>query len=98
MNKLVLAIAVLLSIPALIKAQIDTNTVVYSWKLDESFSNHIRIPVDTLLDNFQNQNPIYRNFTSASTLGNYSQPAQSNVFTERDRNRNLPSSIPSTLI
>ena len=48
MNKLVLAIMVLLSIPALIKAQIDTNTVVYSWKLDESFSNHIRIPIDTL--------------------------------------------------
>lgn len=87
MNKLVLAILVLLSIPALIKAQIDTNTVVYSWKLDESFSNHIRIPIDTLLDNVQNQNPIYRNYTSATTLGNYSQPAESNVFIERDRNQ-----------
>jgi len=68
MNKLVLALAVLLSIPALIKAQIDTNTVVYSWKLDESFSNHIRIPVDTMLDNIQNQNPIYRNYPFSGSL------------------------------
>jgi len=87
MNKLVLTITVLFSIPALITAQIDTNTVVYSWKLDESFSNHIRIPIDTLLDNIQNQNPIYRNYTSATTLGNYSQPAESNVFIERDQNQ-----------
>jgi len=87
MNKLVLAIMVLLSIPAMIKAQIDTNTVVYSWKLDESFSNHIRIPVDTLLDNVQNQNPVFRDYTSVITLGNYSQPSESNVFVERDRNQ-----------
>jgi len=87
MNKLVLAIAVLFSIPALINAQIDTNTVVYSWKLDEYFSNRIRVVVDTSLDNFQNQNPIFRNYTSVSTLGNYGQPSQSNVFIERDRNQ-----------
>jgi len=87
MNKLVPAIAVLISLPALINAQIDTNTIVYSWKLDEYYANHIRVAVDTALENFQNQNPIFRNFTSVSTLGNYGEPAESNIFTERDRNQ-----------
>jgi hypothetical protein len=85
MNKLVLTLSVLLCMPTLIKAQIDTNTVVYSWKLDEYFANHLRVPVDTTLDNFQNQNPVFRNYTSVSTLGNYSEPSESNVFVERDR-------------
>jgi hypothetical protein len=87
MNKVVLAIAVLISFPTLINAQIDTNTVVFSWKLDDDFANHIRVVVDTSLENFQNQNPIFRNYTSVSTLGNYGQPSISNIFTERDRNQ-----------
>jgi len=87
MNKLVLALMILVGIPALISAQIDTNTVVYSWKLDDQYASRIRVDVDTLLDNFQNQNPLFRNFTSVSTLGNYSQPSESNIFTERDHDR-----------
>jgi hypothetical protein len=87
MNKLVLAMAVFFCIPALIYAQIDTNTVVYSWKLDDHFASRIRVDVDTLLDNYHNQNPVYRYFTSVSTLGNYSQPAFSNVFAERSHDQ-----------
>jgi len=86
MNKLVLAIAVLAFLPALINAQIDTNTVVYSWKLDEYYSSRIRVDVDTALDNFQNQNSVFSNYISVSTPGNYGAPLQSNVFTERGLN------------
>jgi hypothetical protein len=87
MYKVVLAIAVLIFFPALINAQIDTNTVVFSWKLDEYFANHIRVVVDTSLENYQNQNPIFRNYTSVATLGNYGQPSISQVFAERDHNQ-----------
>jgi hypothetical protein len=67
--------------------QIDTNVVVYSWKLDESMANRIRVDVDTLLDNFQKYNPIFRNFTGTETLGNIGLPAQSIVFTEQPENQ-----------
>jgi hypothetical protein len=40
--------------------------------------------VDTLPDNFQIHNPIFRNYISAATLGNYGLPASSNVFSQRN--------------
>jgi hypothetical protein len=86
MKKLLLAISVILCVATTVIAQIDTNIVVYSWKLDESFSNRIRVDVDTALDNFQKYNPIFRNYTGVETLGNYGLPAQSIVFTERPQN------------
>src|SRR5512145_2478694 len=86
MKKLLLAISVFLSLQEICIAQIDTNIVVYSWKLDESLANRIRVTVDTALDNFQQYNPLFRNYTGAQTLGNYSLPAQSIVFTERPQN------------
>ncbi len=36
---------------------------------------------------FKTKIPFTGIITSASTLGNYSQPAESNVFIERDRNQ-----------
>lgn len=86
MKKLLLALSVIFCIQTTIVAQIDTNVVVYFWKLDESFANRNRARVDTALDFFQQNNPIHRNFTGAQTLGNYGLPAQSIVFTERPQN------------
>jgi hypothetical protein len=84
MKNLLLAIlsAIYFSLPCI--AQIDTNVVVYSWKLDESLANRLRVDVDTLLNNSQVYNPVFKNYTAVQTLGNYGQPAQSAVFTERD--------------
>jgi hypothetical protein len=84
MNFRIPAILYLFFIPALSMAQIDTNTVVYSWKLDPTFSNRQRVAVDTALDNFEIRDPLLKKYTSFSTLGNLSQPAESNIFTERD--------------
>lgn len=67
-------------------AQMDTSSVVYSWKLDQHFVNQERVEVDTNLEMFQMQNPALQKYTSVSTLGNYSLPTISNIFTERERN------------
>lgn len=91
MNKPVLAFIILCCIPSFVQAQIDTTTVVYAWKLDENFSAHLRAPVDTALEGFQQYDPI-ASYTSVSKLGNYGQPSRANVFTERDtRSEFLPS-------
>jgi hypothetical protein len=66
--------------------QIDTTTVVYSWKLDESYANRLRVDVDTMLNGIQLYNPIFGKYTAAQTQGNYSQPAQSLVYNERPEN------------
>ena len=92
MRKLLLAIAFLICLisPVLAQlAQIDTNIVVYSWKLDESLANRIRTDVDTSLAGFQKYNPVFRNYTSVQTLGNIGLPAQSAVYSERPDNEFL---------
>ncbi|HLO58068.1 MAG TPA: putative porin [Bacteroidales bacterium] len=86
MKKPLLAITVLIlfSGPVLAQlAQIDTNTVIYSWKLDESLANRIRTDVDTNLADFQRYNPVFRNYTGVETLGNFGLPARSIVYSER---------------
>lgn len=87
MKKLLLAsvLSVIWLFPALgqLESKIDTNTVVYSWTLDHTLANKIRVDVDTLLEQFQVYNPVFTLYTSPQTLGNYGQPAQSMVFTER---------------
>jgi hypothetical protein len=86
MKKPLLAITVLFLIsgPVLAQlAQIDTNTVIYSWKLDESLANRIRTDVDTNLTDFQHYNPVFRNYTGVETLGNFGLPARSIVYSER---------------
>lgn len=84
MSKILLAIFLAASASLPVCAQIDTNTVVYSWMLDESFSKRIRVDVDTTLDNFHNYNPVFRKYTSVQTLGNYSLPAISTIYTEQN--------------
>lgn len=90
MRKLLLAILFITPLFLPVTAQIDTNTVVYSWMLDESFSNRIRVEVDTLLDNFQNYNPVYRKYTAVQTLGNYSLPSVSAIYSERTYREFIP--------
>jgi hypothetical protein len=87
MKNLLLTIVLIISFVFSVAAQIDTNVVVYSWKLDESLANRIRVDVDTALDNFQQYNPVFRNFTGVETLGNVSLPSQSMVFAERPDNQ-----------
>jgi hypothetical protein len=83
MKKRLPAIIAFLCLPLIASAQIDTTVLVYAWKLDARFAKHIRTEVDTSLNNFQNYNPVYRNYTGAATLGNFGLPSQSIVFTER---------------
>ncbi len=87
MRKTLLAFAFFFCHLIQVIAQIDTNVVVYSWKLDESLANRIRVDVDTALDNFQKYNPAFICFSGVETLGNISLPAQSLIFTERDANQ-----------
>jgi hypothetical protein len=83
MKNLLLAILLFTLAPALLNAQIDTTVVVFSWKLDEFYAKRLRETVDTSLENFQIQNPVFRQYTGVATLGNFGLPAQSIVYNER---------------
>jgi len=87
MKNLLLAILLTSLTPAMLHAQIDTTVVVYSWKLDDLYTKRIRTTVDTALDNFQNYNPVFRQYTGVATLGNIGLPAQSIVYSERPQNQ-----------
>src|SRR5512147_1958745 len=89
MRKLLLVISLITGISYSGIAQIDTNLVVYSWKLDQSLANRLRVDVDTLLDNFQQYNPAIKKFTGIQTLGNFGQPAISIVYPEREESEFL---------
>ena len=80
-----IAILILLSLfPLHHYAQIDTSQVLYSWKLDAYNVTKIPEIIDTNLAGFQLDNPIMRDYISASTLGNLSSPAISNIFVDRN--------------
>ncbi|MBN2482440.1 MAG: hypothetical protein JXB19_11930 [Bacteroidales bacterium] len=66
---------------------VDTSTVIYSWTLDRCYIDLERVEVDTNLETFQVRNPALQNYTTVSTLGNYSLPTISNLFTERERDQ-----------
>jgi hypothetical protein len=72
-----------LNLDLLAQIEHDTNTVIYSWKLENNFSTPVEVPVDTVLDNFQILYPIYKISQSNSYLGNFGSPYISNVFTDR---------------
>jgi hypothetical protein len=79
------AILILLSLLSLrLFAQLDTSQVIYSWKLDPYSITRLPEKIDTNLAGFQIDNPIRRDFISASTTGNTGAPAISNIFTDRD--------------
>jgi hypothetical protein len=86
MKKLLLALSVILCITKTGLAQIDTNVVVYAWKLDDSYANRIRVDVDTALENSQQYNPIFRNSFGAATLGHFGLPSLPIVYNERPQN------------
>jgi hypothetical protein len=80
-----LAIPILIALFSLpLYAQIDTSLALYSWELDAYHIDKLPASVDTNLAGFQIQNPIMRNYISASTLGNLSSPSISNIFTDRN--------------
>jgi hypothetical protein len=84
MKNLLPAMLVFFSSFVTTRAQVDTTSVVNAWKFDSYYTQRIPVTVDTVLDDFQRHSPLFRNFTSVSTLGNYGLPAISNVFTERE--------------
>lgn len=74
----------LLAAKITVNAQIDTSLVIVSWKLDPYYIEKIPAELDTNLKGFQIDNPIYKEYISATTLGNLSAPSISNIFTDRD--------------
>jgi len=67
----------------ILKAETDTLAVMSSWTLIKNYSLKKNAEVDTLLESFQNQNPIFRHSISNAYLGNLGSPAISNVYTDR---------------
>jgi hypothetical protein len=61
----------------------DTLAVMSSWTLIKDYSLKKNAEIDTLLESFQNHNPIFRNSISNSYLGNLGSPSISNVYTDR---------------
>ena len=67
----------------------DSSVVVYSWKLTDNYTEMKRVPIDTLLNDFQIFNPIFIHSISNSYLGNLGSPALSNLFFERVESNNF---------
>ncbi len=84
-KQILMAILLTAGLPWL-RAQVDTSTVVYSWKLGAFFADREQVSVDTSLMGFQRSGTPLAGYSSVSWLGNYGLPAISNVFTERDQN------------
>lgn len=61
----------------------DTNAPIFSWKLENELSSPVEVPIDSVLDNFQIVNPIFKISPSNSFLSNIGSPVISNVFTLR---------------
>lgn len=72
----------------LICAQVehDSNTVVYSWQLENNFSTPVEIPIDSVLDNFQTLLPIYKISTGNAFLSNFGSPFLPYVYSQRNYN------------
>jgi hypothetical protein len=73
----------------ILKAETDTLAVMSSWTLIKNYSLKKNAEVDTLLESFQNYNPIFRNSISNTYLGNLGSPAISNVYTDRKEMNNF---------
>jgi hypothetical protein len=67
----------------------DTNTVIYSWQLENNFSTPTEIPIDSVLDNFQTLLPIYKISPCNSFLSNFGSPYISNVFFLRNNDNDF---------
>lgn len=76
---------VLLLIQSAVLAQVhnDTVPVIYSWKLDNRYSEIQIVPIDTNLQNFQFFYPNYQNSISNTYLGNQGTATLPNVYSDR---------------
>jgi hypothetical protein len=66
---------------------VDTSMIIYSWTIDAERGTVKTAVVDTVLDNFQKQDPVYRKYVSFSTTGNYSQPSINNIFSDGENSQ-----------
>ena len=53
---------------------------VRAWELTGDYSRQQRVQLDTLLQLFNQYNPVYNNGVTATFLGNIGQPAESNTY------------------
>lgn len=75
----------------------DSSVVVSSWELTDNYTEMKRVPVDTLLTDFQIFNPIFIHSISNSYLGNLGSPAMSNIFFKHVESHNFFSVSPYLL-
>ncbi len=66
------------------QSDIDSNTVIYGWNLDEEFLVPERAPIDTLLSGFQQNKIVLEDFSSKTYLGGNGSVYLSNNFFERN--------------
>ena len=62
--------------------QQDSVRVIYSWKLKENNTRILKTNIDTVLNDFQNYNPLFKNNISVSYLGNFGTAGISHNFKE----------------
>lgn len=77
---------ILISTVATLHAQsdIDSNTVIYGWKLDKDFLTPEKTPIDTLLPGFQQDGIVLKKYHSVSYLGGNGSAYLSNNFFDRN--------------
>lgn len=83
MKKYLKFIFILIQPVLLAQNEADTLPVIYSWKLDNHFSQTVSTSMDTNLVNFQIFYPNYKYSISNSFLGNLGTATQSNIFSDR---------------
>jgi hypothetical protein len=82
-NSIAILVGLFLFSPFL-HAQLDTSQVIYAWRLDPYNITKLPQSLDTNLAGFHLDNPVFKTWFSASSLGNLGSPAISNIFTDRD--------------
>jgi hypothetical protein len=71
------------------KSKTKKDTVVFRmhvFNLVDDHTRKIEVKQDTLIGDFENYNPVYKNSLSAQTLGNFGSSYQSNDFFQRNNN------------
>ncbi len=57
--------------------------IIHAWKLNDFLTEKYDVEIDTMINNFQISNPVFRNNISSTFLGNPGLAARSNFFPER---------------
>ncbi|MFO7922632.1 MAG: putative porin [Bacteroidales bacterium] len=61
----------------------DNSEIIYSWRLNDLFTEKVNAEIDTTISSFQIHNPVFRHSISSSYLGNAGLAAMSNIFSDR---------------